>query len=177
MFTRRGHDWTHRFPKIAAALEKITGGDLIVDGEIVVLKPDGTSDFQALQNAIREGRNESIVYFVFDLLYHKGHDLRQRALIERKELLAKVLAEKNHSSLIRYSDHLAGDGDQVLSQACKSGLEGIVAKRTDSHYQGRRTTDWVKAKCLKRQEFVVGGWTDPGGGRESLGALAGRLSC
>ena len=77
LYTRRGHDWTHRFPTIAAALEKVKGGDAIVDGEVVVLKHDGTSDFQALQNAMRQGNHEEIVFFVFDLLYHRGHDLRR----------------------------------------------------------------------------------------------------
>ena len=90
-YTRRGHDWTHRFPTIAAALEKLGVGDVILDGEIVVLRPDGTSDFQALQNVMRHGDDDSIVYFVFDLLYYRGHDLRQVALIERKQLLSRLL--------------------------------------------------------------------------------------
>ena len=171
LFTRRGHDWTHRFPTIAAALEEVKGGDAIVDGEVVVLKHDGTSDFQALQNAMRQGNHEEIVFFVFDLLYHRGCDLRPLPLIERKKMLKSWLGKSKRSGLIRYNDHLSGAGDQIFTQACHNGLEGIVAKRIDSQYQERRSTDWVKVKCLKRQEFVVGGWTDPSGARDALGAL------
>jgi bifunctional non-homologous end joining protein LigD len=171
LYTRRGHDWTHRFPTIAGALEELADGDLVCDGEIVVLGKDGTSDFQALQNVMRNGADHLIVYFVFDLLFYRGRDLRQVALIERKQLLSRLLELRRHTQTIRFSDHIAGDGNQVFSMACREGLEGIVAKRNDSHYTERRTTDWVKVKCKKRQEFVVGGWTEPGGGRESLGAL------
>ena len=96
LHTRRGHDWTHRFRTVAAALEELGVGDVILDGEIVVLRPDGTSDFQALQNVMRHGNDESIVFFVFDLLYYEGHDLRQVALIERKRLLARLLEKGKH---------------------------------------------------------------------------------
>jgi bifunctional non-homologous end joining protein LigD len=171
LLTRRGHDWTNRFPTIATELEKLTSGDIILDGEIVVLRPDGTSDFQALQNVMRHGNDGAIVFFVFDLLYFRGHDLRQVALIERKQLLSQWLDRNSHSLAIRYSDHITGDGERVFSLACRHGLEGIVAKRTDSRYEERRTANWVKVKCKKRQEFVIGAWTEPGGGRESLGAL------
>ncbi len=171
LFTRRGHDWTERFPSIATALEAAGLDDLVVDGEVVVLRRDGTSDFQALQNVMRQGDHASLVFFVFDLMYYHGYDLRSVALIERKKLLARVLDAGRHTPMIRFNDHILGEGKQVLSIACRSGLEGIVAKRADSRYVERRTTDWVKIKCLKRQEFVIGGWTDPGGGRESLGAL------
>ncbi len=99
------------------------------------------------------------------------HDLRQVALIERKQLLGALTRWQAAPGTIRYNDHIAGQGGQVFSSACGHGLEGIVAKRADSHYVEGRTTDWVKVKCLKRQEFVIGGWTEPGGGRASLGAL------
>jgi bifunctional non-homologous end joining protein LigD len=171
LYTRRGLDWTHRFPAVAGALEKLGNGDVIVDGEIVVLRSDGTSDFQALQNVMRHGDDDGMVYFVFDLLYCRGHDLRKVALDERKRLLLQLLDQRKHSPVIRYSDHISGEGEQVFSIACRHGLEGIVAKRADSHYVEGRTADWVKVKCKKRQEFVIGGWTEPGGGRESLGAL------
>jgi bifunctional non-homologous end joining protein LigD len=102
------------------------------------------------------------------LLYFRGHDLRQVALIERKQFLSQVIGHGRHTHVIRYSDHISGEGAQVFSSACRHALEGIVAKRANSHYVERRTSDWVKVKCLKRQEFVIGGWTEPGGGRESL---------
>jgi bifunctional non-homologous end joining protein LigD len=171
LFTRRGHDWTDRFPTIAAALRELEVKSAIFDGEIVMLKPDGTTDFQALQNMMRLGNDAPIVYYVFDLLYYNGHDLRQVPLIERKKLLSQLIAQGKHARSIRYSDHITGEGPQAFSSACHKGLEGIVAKRADSSYVERRTADWVKVKCLKRQEFVIGGWTDPGGGRASLGAL------
>jgi bifunctional non-homologous end joining protein LigD len=171
LYTRRGLDWTHRFPAVAGALEKLGNDDVIVDGEVVVLRSDGTSDFQALQNVMRHGDADAMVYFVFDLLYCRGHDLRNVALSERKRLLSQLLGQRKHSAVIRYSDHISGEGEQVFSIACRHGLEGIVAKRTDSHYVEGRTADWVKVKCKKRQEFVIGGWTKPGGGRDSLGAL------
>jgi bifunctional non-homologous end joining protein LigD len=171
LFTRRGHDWTHRFPTIAAALLELAVGNAIFDGEIVMLRPDGTSDFQALQNVMRRGNDTPIVYYIFDLLYLHGHDLRQVPLIERKKLLFQLIARGEHVRAIRYSDHILGEGPQVFTSACHHGLEGIVAKRADSHYVERRTADWVKVKCLLRQEFVIGGWTNPGGGREALGAL------
>jgi bifunctional non-homologous end joining protein LigD len=171
LVTRRGHDWTHRFPTIAAAIEGLELDNAIFDGEIVALKTDGTSDFQALQNMLKHGDDNQIVFFVFDLLYYRGHDLRQVALIERKQLLSRLIRDERHSRIIRYNDHIVGQGAQVFSSACGHALEGIVAKRADSHYVERRTADWVKVKCIKRQEFVIGGWTEPGGGRESLGAL------
>jgi bifunctional non-homologous end joining protein LigD len=171
LLTRQGHDCTNRFPTIATELEKLRSDDIILDGEIVVLRPDGTSDFQALQNVIGQGNDGAIVFFVFDLLYFRGLDLRQVALIERKQLLSELLGQEKHSHAIRFSDHISGEGEQVFTIACRHGAEGIVAKLTDSQYEERRTANWVKVKCKKRQEFVIGGWTDPGGGRESLGAL------
>jgi bifunctional non-homologous end joining protein LigD len=168
--TRGGNDWTHRFPTIARAVAELRLESAILDGEIVALKPDGTSHFQSLQNMLKHGNDKQIVFFVFDLLYYKGHDLRQVSLLERKQFLSELVGKKQ-AGVIRYNDHISGRGGQVFARACGHGLEGIVAKRADSHYIQGRTTDWVKVKCLKRQEFVIGGWTEPGGGRESLGAL------
>ena len=171
LYTRRGLNWTHRFPTIAAALEKPRTGDFVLDGEIVVLRPDGRSDFQALQNVLHRGHKNGPVLSVFDLLYLRGYDLRQVPLSQRKQLLSQMIDQGKYSRMIRYNDHISGEGEQVFSIACRRDLEGIVAKRTDSHYVERRTADWVKTKCKKRQEFVIGGWTRPGGDRTSLGAL------
>jgi bifunctional non-homologous end joining protein LigD len=172
LFTRRGNDWTHRFPAVATALQELAGSvDLIVDGEVVALRPDGTSDFQALQNMMRQGNDQQIAFCAFDLLYYSHHDLREVPLIERKKLLSRLMSQQPRAHTIRYNDHITGDGSQVFSIACRHALEGIVAKRADSHYVQGRTTDWVKVKCIKRQEFVIGGWTEPSGGREALGAL------
>ena len=136
--SRRGHDWTDRFPTTAAALRELAVKSAIFDGEIVMQKPDGTTDFQALQNVMKRGSDASIVYYVFDLLYYRGHDLRQVHLIERKKLLSQLIAQGEHTRSIRYSDHITGEGPQVFTTACRKGLEGIVAK----HRQPlRRTTD------------------------------------
>jgi bifunctional non-homologous end joining protein LigD len=168
--TRRGHDWTDRFANIASALEELDSADAVLDGEIVALRADGRSDFQALQNRMRAGDDTRIVYFVFDLLYFRGHDLRQVPLLERKHFLSRLLG-RGHFSVLHYNDHIPGQGSEVFAIACRNRLEGIVAKRADSQYVEGRTSDWVKVKCLKRQEFVIGGWTKPSRGREALGAL------
>ena len=136
---------------------------MILDGEVAALRKDGTTDFQALQNLLRRGDDQQVVYFVFDLLHYRGQDLRKVALLERKELLSRILGGSRCSETVRYNDHIAEQGNQVFSSACGHGLEGIVAKRADSHYVERRTADWVKIKCQKRQELVIGGWTEPAG--------------
>ena len=170
LLTRRGNNWTHRFPTIARGIEMLGLESAIVDGEVVVLRKDGSTDFQALQNLLRQGNDHQLVYFVFDLLYYRCHDLRSHCL-ERKEMLSRIFAGAGDPGTIRYNDHIVGHGDQVFFGACGHGLEGIVAKRADSQYTEGRTADWVKIKCLKRQEFVVGGWTEPAGSRNALGAL------
>lgn len=169
--TRRGNDWTDRFPKVASALAGLDMKETILDGEVVVLARDGTSDFQALQNLMRRGRTGDIVYFVFDIPFYQGYDLTRVPLVERKALLAAVCNGLSDGGVVRYSDHISGRGSDVASRACRESLEGIVSKRADSGYQQRRSRSWVKYKCLKRQEFVVGGWTDPGGAREAFGSL------
>ncbi len=171
LFTRRWNDWTDRFPTICRAVEGLGLENVILDGEVAAIRKDGTTDFQALQNLLKRGDDQQVVYFVFDLLHYRGHDLRKVPLLERKKLLSRILSKKHRSETIRYNDHIAEEGNQVFSSACRHGLEGIVAKRADSHYVERRTADWVKIKCLKRQEFVIGGWTEPAGSRTSLGAL------
>jgi bifunctional non-homologous end joining protein LigD len=171
LITRRGNDWTQRFSTIAAALEELALGDAILDGEIVVLDPSGVANFQALQNQLNRGSENRLCYFVFDLIYYGGFDLRRVRLIDRKRLLARLLQRRALSHVIRYCDHISGPGDRILAIACAERAEGIIAKRVDSLYGGRRSLDWVKVKCLKRQEFVIVGWTEPAGSRKSLGAL------
>jgi bifunctional non-homologous end joining protein LigD len=171
LVTRRGNDWTDRFPKIAAAVEQLGIGDAILDGEIVALAADGSADFQALQNMMRHGDESRIVYYLFDLIYHGGLDLRRAALLDRKQLLSQLINHRRNAHVIRFNDHISGQGSEVFATACRLGIEGIVSKRGGSSYVGRRTSDWVKVKCIKRQEFVIGGWTEPEGARESLGAL------
>lgn len=169
LITRGGKDWTDRFPEIAAAVEALPLEQGILDGEIVVFGAGGISDFQALQNSLRGGRGKQ-VYCLFDLPHCAGYDLTGTPLAERKELLAHLLAEAP-SDRLRFSEHVAGDGAGFLRHACELGLEGAVSKRADAGYQQARSKQWIKTKCLARQEFVVGGMTAPEGSRSGFGAL------
>ncbi len=169
LITRNGKDWTDRFESVAREAETLPADQAILDGEVVVLEANGTTSFQALQNALSEGREKDLVYFVFDLLYLDGYDLRPAALEERKTALGALLAGR--SQILRFGDHVRGGGEEFYRQACSFGLEGIVCKRADLPYHGGRSKDWLKVKCLKRQEFVIVGFTDPEGSRVGLGAL------
>ncbi|MGH8772816.1 MAG: DNA ligase D, partial [Burkholderiales bacterium] len=168
LFSRNGLDWTRRFQAVADAAKKLPVKNGWFDGEVVVQKPDGSTSFQALQNALTEGNEVELAYYLFDVPYCNGQDLRASPLIERKRLLAKLVDGKGP---IRYSDHVQGKGEVFFTQACTHELEGIVSKQRDSKYHGARTRDWVKVKCGRRQEFVIGGYTDPSGSRKGLGAL------
>jgi bifunctional non-homologous end joining protein LigD len=128
----------------------------LIDGEAVVVLPDGRTSFQALQAALKDDPN-AIDYFAFDLIELNGEDLTKRPLLERKELLAALIGEgQGH---LRYSDHIIGRGEQLFDSFCAAGLEGVISKRTDARYSGARSGTWVKTKCIRRQEFVVVGWT------------------
>jgi bifunctional non-homologous end joining protein LigD len=167
--TRTGNDWTSQFPPIAASMADLPVREAVIDGEVVVLDEHGVSSFQALQNALsRQGRGQ-LVYYAFDLLHLDGYDVRRAPLLERKELLGRAL--KGAAANLRLSEHVQGGGAAFFQQACTLELEGCVSKRADSPYIGARTKQWLKAKCLRRQEFVVCGWTDPEGSRKGFGAL------
>ena len=166
--SRNGKDWTANFPTIADALRRLPVTSAWIDGEIVVIDAQGRTSFQALQNVLSEGTSAKVVYCVFDLPYLNGYDLRGATLSARKALLAKLARE---GTLIRYSDHVQGNGEAFFAEACRHGLEGIVSKRADSRYEGTRGRDWQKIKCSQRQEFVIGGYTDPKGARSGFGAL------
>jgi bifunctional non-homologous end joining protein LigD len=174
IFTRHAKDWTDRFGPVAEAAAKLPVSSALLDGEVVVLEPDGTSSFQALQNALSADREHDLVYFVFDLLYLDGYDLRPAPLTARKEALTTLVMSGGGGEAgpaLRLSDHVQGQGEGFYRQACGFGLEGIVAKRADSPYQSGRGKDWLKIKCLKRQEFVIVGFTDPEGSRAGFGSL------
>lgn len=171
LLTRTGLDWTDRFGSVRDALAKLSLRDCILDGELVALDDQGLSNFSALQKAMSTGNVGGLVYHVFDLLRDKGRDLRDRPLLDRKARLQKALRRTTSTSTIRYTDHVRGSGDSVQREACRLGLEGIVSKRANSRYRPGRGHDWVKVKCVKEQEFVIGGFTDPQGSREGLGAL------
>ncbi len=169
LFTRHALDWTDRFPAVAAALTKLPAESALLDGEIVALTADGKPSFQALQRALREGKGE-LTYFVFDLLHLDGRDLAVQPLRERKARLASLLA-KARGTTLRYSDHVEGRGLDFHRSACKLGLEGMVSKRADAPYRPGRSRDWLKIKCGRRQEAVIGGFSEPSGTRSGLGAL------
>lgn len=171
LLTRQGHDWTAKMGALARALARMDLPDVLLDGEVVVLRPDGVSDFGLLQQSLSEGRDEDLVYFVFDLLYLDGYDLRDCRLADRKDALARLLESPGTPSAVRFTDHVVGRGNTFHRQACEFDLEGAVSKRVDSSYRAGRGRDWLKVKCLERQEFVIGGYTDPSGSREGFGAL------
>ncbi|HVT29526.1 MAG TPA: non-homologous end-joining DNA ligase, partial [Lacipirellulaceae bacterium] len=173
LVTRRGNDWTDRFAPVAEALEKLKIISAILDGEVVSLDAHGISNFQQLQNLMKRGDKKNLVYYVFDVPYLDGYDLTDAQLIDRKEMLARLILDANprNDGTVRYSDHIQGEGQKVLQQACRSAMEGIVAKRAGSSYHQYRSSDWLKIKCLKQQEMVIGGYTKPEGTRVGFGAL------
>jgi bifunctional non-homologous end joining protein LigD len=171
--SRNGKPWTEKLSEVTEAMARIGAGQALFDGEVVVLDADGVSNFQSLQNALGDrDRAMPITYFVFDLIYLNGYDLRQVPLLERKRLLEALLAgQKADRGTIRYSDHVVGPGTEMLRRACRAGAEGIVSKRADSLYVSGRGTTWLKCKCRQGQEFVIGGYTDPEGSRTGFGSL------
>jgi bifunctional non-homologous end joining protein LigD len=170
--TRNGHDWTDRFGSLAQSLARLPVRQAFVDGEVVVLDRRGISDFQALQNAFRGYTKRSFVYYLFDLMYLDGYDLRKSPLEERKRLLHALMeAAPLARPAVQYCEHIRGRGPIVLEQALASGVEGIVSKRASAVYESRRAWSWLKMKGVLHQEFVVAGWSDPSGSRSHFGAL------
>ena len=170
LFTRNGHDWTHKLPGQAKAIAALGLESAWLDGEMVVANEQGVPDFQALQNAFDAGRSGSIVYYLFDLPYLNGVDLREVPVEERRAALATVL-KLNENPLLRFSDAFSESPEALLNSACEMQMEGLIGKRLGSPYVSRRTSDWIKLKCKHRQEFVVVGFTDPKGARSAFGAL------
>jgi bifunctional non-homologous end joining protein LigD len=170
LFTRNGHDWTHKLPQQAEALAALGLESAWLDGEMVVANEHGVPDFQALQNAFEAGRSGNILYYLFDLPYLNGVDLREVPVEERRAALATILgAQKN--PLLRYSEAFDETPDALLNSACQMQMEGLIGKRLGSPYVSRRSGDWIKLKCKHRQEFVIVGYTDPKGSRSAFGAL------
>lgn len=169
LLTRNRKDWTDRFDGVASALEALDLADTVLDGEVAVELAGGETSFQALQNALREPERGSLQYFIFDVLRVRGRDVTSLPQLERKELVRDLLAGAGPP--LRYSDHVVGQGQAFHAQACELGLEGIISKRASAPYRGGRGSDWLKVKCVRDQEFVVGGFTEPAGSRAGLGAL------
>jgi bifunctional non-homologous end joining protein LigD len=155
-YTRSGLDWSDHFPRITKAAAVLKVRSALFDGEAVVLDTDGKSNFQALQASFKGG-NADVVYFAFDLLEFDGVDLSGLRQIERKKRLTRLLGSRK--GVIRYSEHVEGGGEKLLTEFCNAGLEGVISKRADARYIGARSNAWLKTKCILRQEFVIAGWT------------------
>jgi bifunctional non-homologous end joining protein LigD len=173
LFTRNANDWTAKLQSLHAALTQMKLPEGWYDGEIVVINDQGVPDFGALQNAFDANTPHGIVYYLFDLPYCNGFDLRAVALQARRAQLQEVLAKakaKLHGP-VRFSQVFDATPQSVLTSACRMGLEGVIGKRSGSTYRSSRSPDWIKLKCSLRQEFVIGGWTHPKGTRSGLGSL------
>jgi bifunctional non-homologous end joining protein LigD len=175
MLSRRGNNLNKQFAPIAEALQQCVKADTaIIDGEVVALDEDGKPSFQHLQNFTGFGTKPALKgvappplnFFAFDLLYLNGYDLRKAALIDRRQLLASILMP---SEAVRYSDHFAGKGEELLLAVRAQGLEGIIAKQAQSRYESRRSNAWLKIKVTTQQDFVICGYIE--GERDYFGAL------
>ncbi|SBW11190.1 DNA ligase D [uncultured Eubacteriales bacterium] len=158
LITRNKNDYTNRFRGIAVSLlDWASGRAMVLDGEMVVADASGRTDFQALQNHLKNSKSQDLTYIIFDLIALDGVDLREQRLTQRKEMLQTLM--KDAPQNLRYSRHVSGNGEECFKAARELGMEGIVGKKADSIYSGARNGDWVKLKCKKRQEFVIGGFT------------------
>jgi bifunctional non-homologous end joining protein LigD len=155
IYTRNGNDWTEKFHSLVAPLSKLTRGSALIDGEIAAIK-DGRTDFSSMQDAF--SANTPLVYYLFDLLELDGEVTENLPLLERKELLRKLIGRQGKNGPLFYSDHVIGHGQDVFKAMCDAHQEGVIAKLIDSPYRHERSKTWLKIKCLQRQEFVIGGW-------------------
>jgi bifunctional non-homologous end joining protein LigD len=169
LLTRKGLDWTHKFKPVASAIAQLDTDGALIDGEIVV-ETEGVSDFSALQDALKHNKS-NFVYYVFDLLHLEGVDLRAKPLIERKAALEKLLEDTDRNGIVRYSEHFAISGSEMLVHACHANLEGVISKRRDAPYRSGRSDDWIKSKCGQNQEFVIVGYKDASHLKGAVGAL------
>lgn len=158
LWTRHQKDWTDKFPNVAKALNTLKVQSAILDAEVVALDSSGRSSFQMLQQAIHKTGGRGLVLQVFDVIYLEGFSLTKVALVDRKRVLEELLGTTSDRAL-RYSDHVEGHGAKFLKQACDFGIEGIVSKLANSTYDSIRSRNWQKIKCLRRQEFVIAGYT------------------
>jgi bifunctional non-homologous end joining protein LigD len=157
-WSRNKKDWTHKFPHLGKAIKEFPASTAILDGEVVAVDSKGRASFQKLQQAMKTG-DAGFIFHVFDLIYLDGFNLTRMPLRMRKSLLETLFESVPAKSPLRYSDHVEGDGAKFFKQACNYGIEGIVSKLADSAYESTRTRTWVKVKCVKRQEFVIAGFT------------------
>ncbi|MFN3657867.1 MAG: DNA ligase D [Pseudolabrys sp.] len=171
LLTRRGLDWTGKFPTVAAAIARLPAKAALIDGEVVVEGGDGVSSFSLLQQALKAGDDKAMVFYVFDLMHLDGRDLTGLPLSARKNALAALLARAAARGPLRLSKTIDQPGPALLTEACRLGLEGIVSKRADAPYRSGRGHDWIKTKCSDRQEFVVAGFAPSTADARAVGAL------
>lgn len=158
LMTRNGNDITNRFNTIGSSLIDLAKGRaMVLDGEIVIADESGRTDFQALHSYLQNRQSQNLFYIIFDLLALDGEDIRGQTLIERKEKLRSLMQDAPGN--LYYSRHVKGHGKASFDAACRAGMEGIIGKKADSVYSGKRNGDWIKIKCDKRQEFVIGGYS------------------
>ncbi|MDF3864082.1 DNA ligase D [Pseudomonas denitrificans (nom. rej.)] len=170
LMTRNGHDWSKKLPELSKALAALDVQSAWLDGEILVMDEEGRPDFQRLQNAFDANVSKPIHYTLFDLIWLDGVDYRGKPLEERRQALQRVLRGNKDDSL-RYSEDFTDDPRSILDSACRLGLEGLIGKRAGSTYSEKRSRDWIKLKCKRRQEFVIVGFSEPKGSRSYFGAL------
>lgn len=170
IFTRNGHDWTAKLPRQAEALASLGLESAWLDGEMIVTDEDGAPNFQLLQNAFESGKSATIVFYLFDMPYLNGMDLRGVPIEQRRGALATVLT-RSEDEILRFSEDFGEEAGDLLTSACQLKMEGLIGKRQGSLYVSRRSDDWIKLKCQQRQEFVIVGYTEPKGARTSFGAL------
>ncbi len=170
LFTRNGNDWTGKLKSLHKEIARLALPPGWYDGEIVVPNAAGVPDFGALQQSFDAAKTGAIVYYLFDVPYCSGRDLREQPLQARRALLEQLMASRS-SERVRFSAVFDASPDSVVASACRLGLEGVIAKRRDAPYVTRRSADWIKLKCSHRQEFVIGGFTDPQGSRTGIGSL------
>jgi bifunctional non-homologous end joining protein LigD len=162
IFTRNGHDWTNRFPIIADAFD-IPVERAIFDGEVVVVH-EGRTNFSELQADLASGKQRRMVFYVFDLLFLEGFDLRKSPQIERKRVLKMLFDETKLQSPVLYSEHMLTDGNEMFAASCKLGFEGIISKNAEAPYRSDRNEGWLKVKCVQKGKFpVIGFVKDPTG--------------
>ena len=169
LMTRKGLDWTDKFPTVAEAVARLPADTALMDGELVSEDKEGISRFSLLQQDLKDGRHDRMVYYVFDLLHCDGADLKALPLTARKAALSRLLARARGA--MRLSESLTERGPVLLKQACKMRLEGIISKVADAPYRSGRGHDWLKAKCSDRQEFVVAGFAPSTADAHAVGAL------
>jgi bifunctional non-homologous end joining protein LigD len=169
LLTRKGLDWTHRMPTTAKDVARLPVKEATLDGEVVVVSENGTTSFANLQASFQDGEKHPLTYFCFDLLHLNGRNTRGLGLRERKALLAKILGEG--VGTIHLSEHIETGGEAMFHQACELHAEGIISKQADSAYSSGRSSAWLKSKCLREQEFVIGGYTLSSEGADRIGSL------